>query len=249
MDLLSLFEESRSHLAMVTPNPLGCLECMRNGARPTEKEAVLGIVTMEDVLEKMIQREIIDETDVISHSNPSKLVNPTMLLQTPGLKRRSFGTGNNRNSFSMESTKTTATTTATTGINNNENSRRLSANYRRTRIFANDSVVSSGYFDAARVEHFGLEKQDSSDSLSQVASSYWDIWGKGRESSAQKKNNNEGKRRNSRTGLDILSTSNHSTHSNSGSSSSHGGRDNVVNGYSPRRESLGLDYTHSPALI
>lgn len=68
MDMLRTFQEGQCHLALVSLDPIQTLECLRNDVHPTDKATVLGIVTMEDILEMIIQSEIIDETDAI-HNN------------------------------------------------------------------------------------------------------------------------------------------------------------------------------------
>jgi hypothetical protein len=152
MDLLSLFQEGHCHLAVVTPNPLKTLECMRNGTRPTEKEAIMGIVTMEDVLEKMIQREIVDETDFSPRRGPGlagNVVNPTMLLFNPTTRHR-------RNSLPANFNGA-----AGAGLGQRQASSNRGNQHRRPRIFAAGSVVTSDYYLANQVEHFGLpEKED-----------------------------------------------------------------------------------------
>lgn len=65
MQLLSLFQHSHCHLAVVSEDPEASLACCRKGLRPSGKAAMLGIVTLEDVLEKIIQSDIIDETDAV----------------------------------------------------------------------------------------------------------------------------------------------------------------------------------------
>ncbi|RUP43485.1 hypothetical protein BC936DRAFT_137094 [Jimgerdemannia flammicorona] len=51
LDILNFFQEGRSHMALITNNPGG-------------EGAVLGVITLEDVIEELIGEEIIDETDV-----------------------------------------------------------------------------------------------------------------------------------------------------------------------------------------
>jgi metal transporter CNNM len=65
-EMLSLFRKGRCHIAMVSLDPISSLLCMREG-RPCEDERteVLGIVTLEDVIEKILQHDILDETDVV----------------------------------------------------------------------------------------------------------------------------------------------------------------------------------------
>ncbi|KAH8551555.1 hypothetical protein BGW37DRAFT_494123 [Umbelopsis sp. PMI_123] len=51
LDILNFFQEGRSHMALVSSNPGG-------------EYGVLGVITLEDVIEELIGEEIIDETDV-----------------------------------------------------------------------------------------------------------------------------------------------------------------------------------------
>ncbi|CAO3675260.1 unnamed protein product [Umbelopsis ramanniana] len=51
LDILNFFQEGRSHMALVSSNPGG-------------EDGVLGVITLEDVIEELIGEEIIDETDV-----------------------------------------------------------------------------------------------------------------------------------------------------------------------------------------
>lgn len=208
MDLLSLFQEGQSHIAFVTSNPLGSLEAMRNGIRPpTEKEGILGIVTMEDVLEKIIQRDIVDETDAYrpvrqsltsagySSSNigsgyGSMTINhnPSILYHNPAMRSRVYNTSN----------------TAHSGSGNNRSSGNgatgrfaggggyVSKNHRRPRIFAAGSVVTSDYYTASRIEHFGLpEKED----IVQVNKAFKDFFEK-----SDDRNNNQGSNSREREG-------------------------------------------------
>lgn len=68
MDMLRSFQEGQCHFALISQDPIRTLECIRNDDRPTGSAVPLGIVTMEDILEMIIQSEIIDETDSI-HTN------------------------------------------------------------------------------------------------------------------------------------------------------------------------------------
>lgn len=64
-DLLQLFQESHCHLAVVSEDPVAALNCLRSGQRPSGQAVMSGIVTLEDVLEKIIQSDIVDETDAV----------------------------------------------------------------------------------------------------------------------------------------------------------------------------------------
>lgn len=61
LDLLNVFRISRCHLALVSDNPVLSLDGMRK--RVHTNTHILGMVTLEDVIENMIQEDIIDETD------------------------------------------------------------------------------------------------------------------------------------------------------------------------------------------
>ena len=56
LEMLSMFREGRCHMALVTHDPIGAMKCMAEGKRPSsEKCSVIGIVTLEDVIEEIIQ--------------------------------------------------------------------------------------------------------------------------------------------------------------------------------------------------
>ena len=55
--------QSRCHLAFVTPDFLAYGEAWRDGRPPPPEAELLGIVTMEDVMEQLIQEDIMDEFD------------------------------------------------------------------------------------------------------------------------------------------------------------------------------------------
>ncbi|KAL8453374.1 hypothetical protein Emag_001890 [Eimeria magna] len=55
--------QSRCHLAFVTPDFLAYGEAWRDGRPPPPDATLLGIVTLEDVMEQLIQEEIMDEFD------------------------------------------------------------------------------------------------------------------------------------------------------------------------------------------
>ena len=56
LEMLSMFREGRCHMALVTEDPIEAMRCMAEGRRPSsERSIVIGIVTLEDVIEEIIQ--------------------------------------------------------------------------------------------------------------------------------------------------------------------------------------------------
>ena len=73
LELLRLFQEGRCHLAMVCEDPAAAARSFKAGRRMSQAAAVMGIVTLEDVLEKLIQTDIRDETDTPHRAHPTLL--------------------------------------------------------------------------------------------------------------------------------------------------------------------------------
>ena len=62
LDMLDLFKASRCHLALVSIEPVQSLSLMST-ERNLFGDKIVGIITLEDVIEKILQEDIIDETD------------------------------------------------------------------------------------------------------------------------------------------------------------------------------------------
>jgi CBS domain containing-hemolysin-like protein len=60
LEMLAMFREGRCHLALVTEDPTAAMKCMQEGKRPTENCMVIGIVTLEDVIEEILQGNFSD---------------------------------------------------------------------------------------------------------------------------------------------------------------------------------------------
>jgi metal transporter CNNM len=65
--ILNEFQKGRSHIAMLTSQAKLVHECWEEGLDIPPSVEFVGIVTIEDVIEELIQEEIEDETDVYVH--------------------------------------------------------------------------------------------------------------------------------------------------------------------------------------
>ena len=66
LEMLNIFQEGRSHLALVSHDPETTLRCIQKKIVPvSEQSKVIGIITLENIIEKIIQEEIFDESDHI----------------------------------------------------------------------------------------------------------------------------------------------------------------------------------------
>lgn len=64
LDCLNLFQTGRSHMAIVCTDPSSMMIALRAEQPLPEGVDVLGIVTLEDIIEQLIKEEISDETDL-----------------------------------------------------------------------------------------------------------------------------------------------------------------------------------------
>ena len=63
LNALNLFQQGQSHIALVSHDPAALLQCMLEQRAPSTSCEPIGIVTLEDVIEAMIQSQIYDEED------------------------------------------------------------------------------------------------------------------------------------------------------------------------------------------
>lgn len=78
LDMLNIFQEGKSHIALVSEDPETTLRCIQEKVPPVStKSKVLGIVTLEDIIEDIIQEKIYDETDHSKLHDPQFLANPS----------------------------------------------------------------------------------------------------------------------------------------------------------------------------
>lgn len=83
---LDVLQEGKSHLALVSDDPETTLRCIQEKIAPVSEQAkVQGIITLENIIEKIIREEIYDETDshfTLNETNVNDVVHP--LKKSPG---------------------------------------------------------------------------------------------------------------------------------------------------------------------
>ena len=66
LTVLNLFQQGHSHMAMVSHDPAALLDCIKRGGTPSNSFEPVGIITLEDIIEAMLQSQIYDEDDVVT---------------------------------------------------------------------------------------------------------------------------------------------------------------------------------------
>lgn len=99
LEMLNMFREGECHLALVSKDPMKALKSIKDGERPMESAAIIGMVTLEDVIEKMIQYDIIDETDVTPNKYPNNACSSTLLYHNVGKSGKGLNIVDNNNTI------------------------------------------------------------------------------------------------------------------------------------------------------
>lgn len=85
LEALGTFRRTRCHIAIVCDDPIRAVRCMRSEEFLAYEPKMLGIITMEDCIEEIIQDEIEDETDVVRTSGSFTPLNQNIAV---GSRRR-----------------------------------------------------------------------------------------------------------------------------------------------------------------
>jgi len=64
LEMLALFRKGQCHLALVSEDPHTARHNLKNKIPQSGAAEYIGIVTLEDVVEEILQDEIVDETDI-----------------------------------------------------------------------------------------------------------------------------------------------------------------------------------------
>lgn len=79
LEMLRLFRNGRCHLALISGNPTESRINLVASMPQVNESRFLGIVTLEDVVESILQEQILDETDVV-HSPLAGFSNRSRVL-------------------------------------------------------------------------------------------------------------------------------------------------------------------------
>lgn len=112
IDILSTFQLGHAHLALVSEAPEETLACLLGkgegeGGLTPERIAPVGIITLEDVMEMMLQTEIWDETDVrertesVLTAEEEEEEKEMSVVPTEGRREEAQGASRSMRSFSL----------------------------------------------------------------------------------------------------------------------------------------------------
>ncbi|CAM9337911.1 unnamed protein product [Discosporangium mesarthrocarpum] len=91
LELMNTFQTGKSHLALVSHSPGHTLEALKNGVRLEGAARPVGIITLEDIIEEIIQEEIMDETDRMSLFIEQRAKKTLLRYTRRRRERRRFG--------------------------------------------------------------------------------------------------------------------------------------------------------------
>jgi len=83
LDVLFQFCSGRSHLAIVTSDPKRVLEAIRSNTLIPVNAHMAGIITLEDIIERLIKQDIQDESDISVRSAEKMFQDPKNFLSAP----------------------------------------------------------------------------------------------------------------------------------------------------------------------
>lgn len=84
LDVLNIFQSGHSHLALVSEDPEILQEAIDKGHAPPAYAAPMGIVSIEDILEEMLQGEILDEEDITR--SPADALSASLTLREMSMR-------------------------------------------------------------------------------------------------------------------------------------------------------------------
>lgn len=84
LDVLNIFQAGNSHLALVSDYPDELSDHLLIGSKPMPHCAAIGIVTIEDIFEEMLQSEILDEEDI--SRTPADVMNASLHLREMSMR-------------------------------------------------------------------------------------------------------------------------------------------------------------------
>lgn len=85
LSLLNKFQEDKCHLALVTDQPDVVAEAWKAGKPVPPDVHMMGIITLEDVMEKLIQENIEDESDTFFRTSSMRSIRPDAHHDSPAL--------------------------------------------------------------------------------------------------------------------------------------------------------------------
>ncbi|CAB1114432.1 unnamed protein product [Ectocarpus sp. CCAP 1310/34] len=96
LELLNTFQTGKSHLALVSSSPAITLESLKRGVPLEGAARPMGIITLEDIIEEIIQEEIMDESDRLSRFIEDRAKDTLLRFARRRQERQSVGQINPR---------------------------------------------------------------------------------------------------------------------------------------------------------